>query len=93
MDDPSTPGFDGGFDFATGNGFIQADAALALVVAECPGDLNNDRIIDADDLGIFAGEFGSASCGVNCIADRNGDEDADGMDLDKFIRQYVEGCD
>ncbi len=28
MDDPSTPGFDTGFDFGTGYGFIQADRAL-----------------------------------------------------------------
>jgi subtilisin family serine protease len=28
MDDPSTPGFDDGFDFATGWGLIQADRAL-----------------------------------------------------------------
>jgi hypothetical protein len=28
MDDPSTPGFDAGFDFGTGYGFIQADAAV-----------------------------------------------------------------
>jgi subtilisin family serine protease len=29
MDDPSTPGFDDGFDFATGWGLIQADRALS----------------------------------------------------------------
>lgn len=29
MDDPSTAGFDKGFDFGTGHGLIQADAALA----------------------------------------------------------------
>ena len=32
MDDPATAGFDTGFDFGTGFGLIQADAALALVV-------------------------------------------------------------
>lgn len=31
MDDPSTGGFDVGFDFATGAGLIQADAALTRV--------------------------------------------------------------
>ena len=29
MDDPFTPGFDMGFDFGTGHGFVQADRALA----------------------------------------------------------------
>ncbi|MGQ0657002.1 MAG: S8 family serine peptidase, partial [Chromatiales bacterium] len=33
MDDPATPGFDTGFDFGTGHGLIQADAALAAVSA------------------------------------------------------------
>lgn len=31
MDDPLTPGFDTGFDFRTGSGFIQADKALKQV--------------------------------------------------------------
>jgi hypothetical protein len=33
MNDPSTAGFDPGFDFGTGHGFIQADAALAEVAS------------------------------------------------------------
>lgn len=32
MDDPATAGFDVGFDFGTGNGFIQADRALAFAL-------------------------------------------------------------
>jgi hypothetical protein len=32
MDDARTPGFDEGFDFATGAGFLQADAAIAAVL-------------------------------------------------------------
>ena len=31
MDNPYTPGFDGGFDYATGAGFVQADKALEFV--------------------------------------------------------------
>ncbi len=31
MDDPETPEFDTGFDFGTGNGLVQADAAIGLV--------------------------------------------------------------
>lgn len=31
MDDPATPGFDDGYDFATGYGLIQADRALAAI--------------------------------------------------------------
>ncbi len=37
MDDPSTPGFDTGFDYATGNGLIRADAAvLSTLDPNCP---------------------------------------------------------
>jgi hypothetical protein len=36
MDDPATPGFDVGFDFASGFGFIQAD--LALTARRCFGE-------------------------------------------------------
>jgi hypothetical protein len=36
MDDPATAGFDTGFDFGTGFGLIQADAALAAVAAAPP---------------------------------------------------------
>ena len=32
MDDPLTPGFDRGFDFASGFGLLQADRAIALLV-------------------------------------------------------------
>ncbi|MEG4803618.1 S8 family serine peptidase [Microcoleus sp. ARI1-B5] len=32
MDDPNTPGFDVGFDFASGYGLIQADRAIAKIV-------------------------------------------------------------
>jgi subtilisin family serine protease len=36
MDDPSTPGFDVGFDFASGYGLIQADRALSQVTTSVP---------------------------------------------------------
>ncbi|RYE12273.1 MAG: hypothetical protein EOP51_31865, partial [Sphingobacteriales bacterium] len=37
MDDPSTPFFDTGFDYATGNGLIRADAAvLSTLNPNCP---------------------------------------------------------
>lgn len=36
MDDPGTLGFDVGYDFATGYGFIQADRAVELALAQNP---------------------------------------------------------
>ncbi len=92
MDDPLTTGFDTGFDFATGSGLIQVDAALSAVAASCPGDLNGDGSLDTDDIGIFAGVFGTANCSENCSADQNADNDVDGMDLEGFIRQFAAGC-
>ncbi len=48
MDDPSTPGFDVGFDFRTGFGFIQADKALTfgdpLAILEPIYDCQTGRI-------------------------------------------------
>jgi hypothetical protein len=38
MDDPSTDGFDTGFDFGTGFGLIQADTAIVEVGFDDPGD-------------------------------------------------------
>ncbi len=38
MDDPFTPDFDFGFDFKTGFGLIDANAAVAQVYVEDPGD-------------------------------------------------------
>lgn len=38
MDDPFTPGFDVGFDFRTGFGFIQADAAIAELIGSTDGN-------------------------------------------------------
>ena len=32
MDDPNTPGFDVGFDYASGSGLIQADRPIAKIV-------------------------------------------------------------
>ncbi|MGH9364364.1 MAG: S8 family serine peptidase, partial [Thermoanaerobaculia bacterium] len=44
MDDPSTGGFDAGFDFGTGFGLIQADAALnAVALLPPPSVLCNGR--------------------------------------------------
>jgi len=92
MDDPSTSGFDIGFDFATGYGFIQADNALEAVVPPCLGDLNSDRIVDKDDLNIFAANFGLDDCGEGCAEDLDLDNDVDGVDLSIMGRQLQDGC-
>ena len=43
MDDPFTPGFDVGFDFKTGFGFIQADAAIAKLIDSLNPPVDRDK--------------------------------------------------
>ena len=92
MDDPATTGFDNGFDFATGYGLVQADNALDVIVAPCRGDFNNDRIVDEDDLRLFAAVFGLGDCGEGCAEDLDLDGDVDGKDLLEVAQQLTEGC-
>ncbi|MGF1486423.1 MAG: S8 family serine peptidase [Prochloraceae cyanobacterium] len=56
MDNPITPGFDTGFDRATGFGLIQADLAIAAVVNNAPPPLSLvvNTLIDEND-GIASG--------------------------------------
>ncbi len=43
MDDPSTPGFDVGFDFGSGFGLIQADAAIAKLIDSLNPPVDGDK--------------------------------------------------
>ena len=52
MDDPFTPGFDEGFDFGTGFGLIQADAAIEALI-----DLDNPPIDGDENGGFETGDF------------------------------------
>ncbi|HEY9665681.1 MAG TPA: S8 family serine peptidase, partial [Coleofasciculaceae cyanobacterium] len=66
MDDPGTPGFDEGYDFATGYGFVQADRAVELALAQNPcsgenhsGDsTSHDSLLAGADNGILVGDVG-----------------------------------
>jgi hypothetical protein len=55
-----------------------------LVAPPLEGDFNGDGRVDADDLDVWHGDFGSES-GVT--ADADGDGDADGADLLMWQRQ------
>lgn len=92
MDDPSTSGFDSGFDFATGYGLIHADAAVGIAKPLCPGDFNRDWKIDGEDLNIFAVRFGQDSCSGVCVEDLDQDGDVDGSDLRTMDQLLAEGC-
>ncbi len=49
MDDPLTPGFDEGFDFASGYGFIQAKEAIKSLLGKLPDDDDKDDDDKDDD--------------------------------------------
>jgi subtilisin-like proprotein convertase family protein len=88
MDDPSTPGFDTGFDFGTGSGLI--DAAKALASARTTG-LYGHVFHDANNDGIF-NQGDSALPGATVFLDSNNDgklqgsEPQTGTDSQGFYR-------
>ncbi|MCU0565056.1 MAG: S8 family serine peptidase [Oculatellaceae cyanobacterium Prado106] len=88
MDDPSTPGFDVGFDTGTGFGLIQADAALASVlggIPSCNGKLATIFVNAANRIvgGISNGQtyFGNllGTVGDDVIVTQNGNDTVTGL--------------
>jgi subtilisin family serine protease len=69
MDDTGTPGFDQGYDLATGYGFVQADRAVALASVQnpCGGNYQHEDSTSYDSLlagannGILVGDTGNDS--------------------------------
>ncbi|MFD2569307.1 S8 family serine peptidase [Spirosoma soli] len=55
MNDPATPGFDTGFDFGTGYGFIQADKALKAVSDQLPAPLSITGVTTVSCVTVTAG--------------------------------------
>ena len=90
MADPSTSGGDSGFDFATGYGLIQADAAIGSLF--CPADLNRDGMVNEADIVILADDFAEDDCHDDCSADLDQDGDVDGEDLQILVEYLVNGC-
>ncbi|HAA28478.1 MAG TPA: peptidase S8 [Cyanobacteria bacterium UBA8553] len=56
MDDPGTPGFDEGYDFATGYGFVQADRAVELALAQNPCSTREDALLAGANNGLLVGD-------------------------------------
>jgi hypothetical protein len=91
MDDPNTPGFDAGFDFATGFGLIRADQAVQAVVANtCPGDLDRDGDVDGLDLAAFTVLFQPGPCPSEgrCNGDLDGNDLVDTSDAAEFAANF-----
>ncbi|MCB9839071.1 MAG: hypothetical protein H6813_07005 [Phycisphaeraceae bacterium] len=59
-----------------------------VVVPSCPGDLNNDGVIDTADLGILLGDFGTTSA----LSDLNNDGVVDTADLGILLGVFSTPC-
>jgi hypothetical protein len=73
-----------------GNGEVSYSYTIEVIppVNSCPGDFNNDGIVNAEDLAVFAGNFGSTGCsGDGCRGDMEDppDDDIDAADLAVMI--------
>lgn len=65
-------------------------AALTVIPAACPGDLNGDRIVDLADLSILLSDYG---CTLSpCAGDLNGDGATDLSDLAIELSRYGQTC-
>ncbi len=80
-----------GFDFDSGFGLIQADAAILAVSGSlCNGDFDGDGDVDGSDLGLFNNDFGRTDCTIvtPCNGDFDNDGDVDGTDLGLFNTDF-----
>ena len=59
-------------------------------MADCPGDLNNDTVVNSTDFGLFVGVFGT-SC-TACKADMNGDGLVNSTDFGIFVGAFGSSC-
>ncbi len=58
----------------------------------CPGDLNANGVLDADDAPLFVAELLSgADCGGGCRADVDGSGGIDGSDIQLFVNRVISG--
>ncbi len=60
------------------------------VSSYCPGDANNDGIVNFFDLNILLGTY--ATSGVDLPADANGDGEIDFADLNLLLGNFGQGC-
>lgn len=81
-----------GYDFFTGAGLIQADAALeqACAVPLASLDVNNDNVITPADAAFVTNRLGQAPFGDNVPADVNADGEINQVDVNAVVRQIGE---
>ena len=66
-----------------------SDAVVSItVIANCPGDFDNDGDVDDADLADIASDFGRTDCSGDCAGDFEGNGDVDGSDLAVFATDF-----
>ena len=84
--DPGVDNLPVGFDFDSGFGLIQTDAAiLSAIGTPCNGDFDNDNDVDNSDAFVFAQAFGSTRADTNYNPDADFDNDGDIDNSDAFL--------
>lgn len=71
-------------------GSMKGAITLLGEMADCPGDLNNDTVVNSTDFGLFVGAFGT-SCSA-CQADMNGDGLVNSTDFGLFVGAFGSSC-
>jgi len=69
------------FDDSTGGIYAIARQLVEPTAVPCPADLNNDRVVDGNDLGLLLAAWGACPPSGACPADFNNDGAVDGVDL------------
>ena len=57
-------------------------------IPPCKADYSQDKLIDAEDLSIFAEYFGRGDCIGDCQGDFTADGDVDGKDMVAFMEEF-----
>lgn len=89
--DPGVDNLPVGFDFDSGFGLIQTDAAiLSAIGTPCNGDFDNDNDVDNSDAFVFAQAFGATASDANYNpeADFDNDGDIDNTDAFSFAQDF-----
>lgn len=63
---------------------------VVLTNPPCPGDMNNDLIVNSTDFGLFVGSYGTACIG--CKADLNNDGTVNSTDFGLFVGSFGNTC-
>jgi len=70
----------------------EALAGITKGEPSCPGDTNNDFVVNGADLSVLLGNFGAVCPGPPCAGDLNGDNLVNGADLAVLLATFGNSC-